>query len=124
MRDVYKRQAHDSGEFTVDFLEQPPGHPATGFPPKLKADASDADKAAFNEAEAKWNASLKTLLQKLSPANLKNYDGVIFASTTGDLPVPDPQGFLDWIKAGHAFIGICLLYTSRPEKSRCELLSC
>jgi type 1 glutamine amidotransferase len=37
---------------------------------------------------------------------LKNYDGVIFASTTGDLPVPDPQGLLDWIKAGHAFIGI------------------
>ena len=103
---ILAQLAHDSGEFTVDFLEQPPGHPATGFPPKLKADASDADKAAFNEAEAKWNASLKTLLQKLSPANLKNYDGVIFASTTGDLPVPDPQGFLDWIKAGHAFIGI------------------
>jgi type 1 glutamine amidotransferase len=45
-------------------------------------------------------------LQKLSPDSLKNYDGVVFASTTGDLPIPDPQGFLDWIKAGHAFIGI------------------
>jgi type 1 glutamine amidotransferase len=31
---------------------------------------------------------------------------VVFASTTGDLPLPDKQGFLDWIKAGHAFIGI------------------
>jgi type 1 glutamine amidotransferase len=49
---------------------------------------------------------LKAALQKLSPESLKNYDGVVFASTTGDLPLPDPQGFLDWIKAGHAFIGI------------------
>ena len=31
---------------------------------------------------------------------------MVFASTTGDLPLPDPQGLLDWIKAGHAFIGI------------------
>jgi type 1 glutamine amidotransferase len=94
--------AQTSGEFTVEFVEQPPGHPTTGFPPKLTTDASDADKAA----EAKWNAALSAVLQKLSPENLKYYDGVVFASTTGDLPIPDPQGFLDWIKAGHAFIGI------------------
>jgi uncharacterized protein len=94
--------AEQSGEFTVDFVEQPPGHPATGFPQKLKADASDAEKTA----EADWNAALAKALQKLSPESLKNYDGVVFASTTGDLPIPDKQGFLDWIKAGHAFIGI------------------
>jgi len=92
----------DSGEFTVDFVQQPPGHPVTGFPAKLKADASEADKAA----EADWNEKLRVALLKLSPENLKNYDGVVFASTTGDLPIPDKQGFLDWIKAGHAFIGI------------------
>jgi len=94
--------AKDSGEFTVDFVRQPPGHAVTGFPSKLKPDASDADKAV----ETAWNEQLKTALQKLSPESLKNYDGVIFASTTGDLPVPDPQGLLDWVKAGHAFIGI------------------
>ena len=55
---------------------------------------------------AKWNAALKAALQKLSPESLKNYDGVAFVSTTGELPIPDPQGLLDWIKAGHAFIGI------------------
>jgi len=99
---ILAQLAHDSGEFTVDFVEQPPGHPETGFPAKLKPDASDADKAA----EAAWEESLKTVLQKLSPESLKNYDGVVFASTTGDLPIPDKQGFLDWIKAGHAFIGI------------------
>jgi len=98
--------AKDSGEFTVDFVQQPPGHPATGFPAKLKKDATDAEKTAFATNEAKWNASLAVVLQKLSPENLKHYDGVVFASTTGDLPIPDKQGFLDWIKAGHAFIGL------------------
>jgi uncharacterized protein len=103
---ILAQLAKDSGEFTVEFVQQPPGHVATGFPAKLKPDASDADKAAFNVAETAWNEKLKSALQKLSPESLKNYDGVVFASTTGDLPIPDMQGFLDWIKAGHAFIGI------------------
>jgi uncharacterized protein len=103
---VLSQLAKDSGAFTVDFVQQPPGHAATGFPKKLKADATPEEKKAFDEAEAKWNESLKIALQKLSPENLKNYDGVVFASTTGDLPIPDKQGFLDWVKAGHAFIGI------------------
>lgn len=46
------------------------------------------------------------LAAKMSMEALKNYDGVVFASTTGDLPLPDRDGFLNWIKAGHAFIGI------------------
>ncbi len=99
---ILAQLAQSSGEFTVDFVRQPPGHVESGFPKTLKPDASDAEKSA----EAAWNEKLKTELQKLSPENLKNYDGVIFASTTGDLPLPDMQGFLDWIKAGHAFIGI------------------
>ena len=103
---ILAQLAHDSGEFTVEFVEQPPGHAAAGFPATLKPDASDTEKAAFTTAETAWNEKLKAALQKLSPESLKNYDGVIFASTTGDLPIPDKQGFLDWIKAGHAFIGI------------------
>ena len=98
---VLAQLGRDSGEFTVDYIHQPPGKPAN-----LKKEATDADKAAFKAAEAAWEESLKTALQKLSPASLKNYDGVVFASTTGDLPIPDMQGLLDWIKAGHAFIGI------------------
>jgi uncharacterized protein len=97
---ILAQLGQQSGEFTVDFVEQPPDKPS------LKKDATDADKAAYEAAEAKWEDSLKAALQKLSPESLKNYDGVVFASTTGDLPLPDPQGFLDWIKAGHAFIGI------------------
>ena len=98
--------AKASGEFTVDFVQQPTGQVPVGFPAKLKNDASDADKAAFQSNAVVWSEKLKSTLQQLSPANLKNYDGVIFASTTGDLPIPDQQGLLDWIKAGHAFIAI------------------
>ena len=79
---VITQLGKDSGEFTVDCVRQPEGR------------------------GAELQAAMKTALQKLSPESLKNYDGVVFASTTGDLPIPDKQGFLDWIKAGHAFIGI------------------
>jgi len=37
------------------------------------------------------------MAQKMTAAGLKDYDGVIFADTTGDLPLPDKQAFLDWI---------------------------
>ena len=43
---------------------------------------------------------------KMTASALKNYDGVIFANTTGVLPLPDKQAFLDWIKSGKAFIGM------------------
>src|SRR5688572_30652353 len=43
--------------------------------------------------------------EKMSPEALKSYDAVIFANTTGDLPVPDKDAFLEWIKSGKGFIG-------------------
>ncbi len=69
--------AAQTGAFTLDFVRQP------------------ADKA-----------ELKTVLSPLAPANLANYDGVVFLCTSGDLPIPDRDGFLNWIKSGKAFIGI------------------
>jgi len=45
------------------------------------------------------------MAQKMTTASLKNYDGVVFANTTGDLPLPDKDAFIDWIKSGKAFIG-------------------
>ena len=109
------------GGYTVDFLDQPPGKPEPPKNPKPPGPtATDADKAAYQTALAAYKDALKTYLNQdttwednalkpalaaLAPANLQKYDGVVFASTTGDLPLPDPQGFLDWIKAGHAFIG-------------------
>jgi type 1 glutamine amidotransferase len=47
-----------------------------------------------------------TLREKMSPEALKNYDAVIFANTTGDLPIPNPQAFIDWVKSGKGFVGM------------------
>jgi type 1 glutamine amidotransferase len=109
-----------------------PGKPnAPKKPTDLKPDADDAaktkhaaDTKKFEAAHAKYqddlakyeadlprikamekdaDAQLKKNLAQLSPENLKNYDAVIFANTTGDLPIPDKQGFIDWVKAGHGF---------------------
>lgn len=45
------------------------------------------------------------MAEKMTPEGLKRYDGVFFANTTGDLPIPDRDAFLKWIADGHAFIG-------------------
>jgi len=46
------------------------------------------------------------LAQKMAPKALEKYAGVVFASTTGDLPLPDKDGFLAWLGRGHGFVGI------------------
>ena len=75
---------------------------------KYKADLEkfQADEPKIKALQKEADAALKSSLAKLSPDNLKNYDAVIFANTTGDLPLPDPQGFIDWVKAGHAFVAM------------------
>ncbi|MEI9959560.1 MAG: hypothetical protein WDM76_00080 [Limisphaerales bacterium] len=90
---ILAQLAKETGKFTVDFVQQPPDKPRD-----LKRDATDEEKTAYKTAADAWEASLKEALKKLSPESLKNYDGVVFVSTTGDLPIPDKQGFLDWIK--------------------------
>jgi uncharacterized protein len=45
------------------------------------------------------------LAAKTTTQSLRNYDGIVFAHTSGDLPLVSRQAFLDWIKAGHAFVG-------------------
>lgn len=46
------------------------------------------------------------LTTKMSPDGLKQYDGVIFANTTGTLPIPDVNAFISWVRDGHAFMGM------------------
>jgi type 1 glutamine amidotransferase len=83
-----------SGAFTVDYARVEPKDEqfkgSDGKPDKEKVEA----------------AVKKVLAEKMSAEALKSYDGVIFANTTGDLPLPDKQAFLDWIKSGKAFIGM------------------
>lgn len=45
------------------------------------------------------------MTDRMTPAALAKYDAVVFNNTTGDLPLPDRQGFLDWIKSGKGFVG-------------------
>lgn len=54
-------------------------------------------------ADGKGSADIQ---EKMSLESLKNYDGVVFANTTGDLPLPDREGFIKWIESGKAFIGM------------------
>ncbi len=46
------------------------------------------------------------MASKMSPEGLKNYDCFVFANTTGILPVPDKDAFLNAIKEGKAFVGM------------------
>ena len=61
--------------------------------------------AEAKAAQAKFDGELKASLGKLDPKNLtdKKVDLVIFANTTGDLPLPDKDGFIKWIEDGHSF---------------------
>ena len=121
---IIEKLGRESGAFTVEFARvTPPKGPNKPTPPKdtgdaekLKADTEKFNAAMekFKEEDAKYQEVLKkyateqkqVLADKMSAAALKNYDGVIFANTTGDLPLPDPQAFIDWVKAGHGFAGM------------------
>jgi type 1 glutamine amidotransferase len=52
---------------------------------------------------ARTDEDLRT---KMTAEALKEYDGVVFANTTGDLPLPDKDAFIDWVESGKAFIGM------------------
>jgi type 1 glutamine amidotransferase len=42
----------------------------------------------------------------LTPQGLASYRTVVFANTTGNLPIPDLAAFLAWIAGGGGFVGI------------------
>ncbi|HLJ53865.1 MAG TPA: ThuA domain-containing protein [Chthonomonadaceae bacterium] len=62
---------------------------------------------SLGASTGKWDTDFvrtdADMAEKMTAAALKKYDAVIFANTTGVLPLPDPQGFLDYINAGHGF---------------------
>jgi type 1 glutamine amidotransferase len=45
-------------------------------------------------------------MEKMNPEALKQYDAVIFANTTGELPIPDKEAFMEWLKSGKGFVGM------------------
>lgn len=46
------------------------------------------------------------LAEKMTADRLGQYDGFIFANTTGELPLPDKGAFLKSIESGKAFVGM------------------
>jgi uncharacterized protein len=107
---VLPKIARESGVFTIDWCEQPGDAPQRPQRPK---DPTPADEEKFQAAQAKYELAaaefqkkMRQTLQKLSPENLKQYDAVIFNNTTGDLPLPNREAFLEWIKSGKGFVGI------------------
>jgi uncharacterized protein len=91
---VLAELATESAAFTVEYARVEPNDP------QFKGDDGKPDMAKVNEA-------IKNVLaEKMSPEALKNYDAVIFANTTGNLPIPDKDAFIEWIKSGKGFVGM------------------
>jgi uncharacterized protein len=91
---VLAELAKESSAFTVDYARVEPDDPQFKGPDGKRDDA-------------KVNAAIKAVLaEKMSAKALKQYNAVVFANTTGDLPLPDNQAFLDWIKSGKGFVGM------------------
>jgi len=114
----------------VDWVQQPatqmPGAPSK--PKEPKPDAADKAKAKYttdlekyeaaqkdweaggkakaDEAKKRFDEEMKVQMAKLTPEKLAKVDGVIFANTTGDLPLPDREAFIKWIQNGGAFMAM------------------
>lgn len=108
-----------SGSFTVDFVHQPEGQPKNpGKPPvkgdketdesfKAKAEAYSIASVKFNEDNQVWGDKIKAYMaEKMALDKIKDYDGFVFANTTGDLLFPDRDGFIKLIENGKAFIAM------------------
>lgn len=108
-----------SGAFTVDFVHQPEGQPKNpGRPPKqgpkesaesfkAKQEAYSTALATFNAENKDWGDKVKAYMaEKMAIEKIKNYDGFVFANTTGDLQFPDREGFVKLIEDGKAFIAM------------------
>ncbi len=117
---VIKEIGEKSGAWTVDYVHQPEGpQPKNpGRPPEKKAGETDeaytARKEAyskaladFNSANAAWNDKVKAYMaEKMALEKIKDYDGFVFANTTGDLQFPDRDGFVELIKSGKAMVAM------------------
>ena len=108
-----------SGAFSVDFVHQPEGQPKNpGKPPvrgdkdtdesfKAKAEAYSIASAKFNADNKVWGDKIEAYMaEKMALDKIKDYDGFVFANTTGDLLFPDRDGFIKLIENGKAFIAM------------------
>lgn len=124
-----------TGLFHCDHLRMPPGRLPQPKAPKRGKDTTDeawkkqeaefqAKQEQFRLDDQAWQAALKTEFAKVFTVEaLRDFDGVVFLSTTGDLPVPDLAAFLEWIKSGKAFIGFhAATDTFKSSDAYCEMI--
>jgi len=125
----------ESGLFHCAFLRQPEGRPPQPRAPQRKPDEDDAawqarqaahaaEMDAFRRADEVWQQALRgQFATAFAPAALAEFDGVIFASTTGNLPIPDIDAFLGWLRGGKAFIGFhAATDTLKASDAYCEMV--
>ncbi len=46
------------------------------------------------------------ITQKMTRESLNKFDAIIFANTTGDLPLPEKEALIDFVKSGKGFVGM------------------
>jgi type 1 glutamine amidotransferase len=123
-----------TGLFHADFLRQPPGKPVAPKPPRrageddaawarLEEQFREAD-AEFRRADAAWNEELRVLCARaFAPEALAAFDGLVFASTTGELPVPDVDAIVAWVRSGKAFVGFhAASDTFKSSDAYCDMI--
>lgn len=132
---VLEELGRTSGLYHLDFLRMPEGRLPQPKAPKRADGVSDVDwkqqeeafkaaQADFQKADAVWQQGLKDqFAQAFAPESLAHFDGVIFLSTTGELPIPDLAAFLEWIKTGKAFIGLhAASDTLKSSDAYCDMI--
>src|SRR5688500_15422777 len=76
-------------------------HSTIGKAEKVLAKLADDKKNGISVDYVRNDEDMKS---KMTAEKLKEYAGFIFANTTGVLPLPDKQAFLNELKNGKAFI--------------------
>jgi len=62
--------------------------------------------AGSSHFEVDYARTDEEIAEKMNPQALQQWDGVVFANTTGDLPIPNREYFMEWLHSGKAFIGM------------------
>lgn len=132
---VLEELGRSTNLYHCDFLRMPPGRPPQPKAPKRQPDTTDvawakqeadfkAEQEQFRRGDEVWRAGLaERFAGVFSAAALRDFDGVIFLSTTGELPLPDLTAFLEWIKSGRAFIGFhAATDTLKSSDAYCEMI--
>ena len=107
---ILEKLGRETGLFHVDFLRMPPNRTPQPKRPRrgknvtderwaqIEAEYKDKQRA-FQKADQPWQETLKQKFAvAFSPESLAQFDGVVFVSTTGELPIPDLGAFLQWIQ--------------------------